>query len=108
MAIYERLGVLAMAVGAGAVCTVGAVYLRPAAAPSPAAPTTQAQQLVPQPVRTVAWFKAHRDEMKSKYDACRNNPGLGQIDPECQNVYAAKQSTDLDDVIARYEGAPKK
>jgi hypothetical protein len=110
MTTYERLGVLAIVISTGAVCAVGTVYLRHTAAPTPVAQQMRAapQPLVPAPVRTVAWFKAHRAEMKAKYAACMNDPGLGQFDPECQNVFAAKQSADLDDTAARYGVAGKK
>jgi hypothetical protein len=107
MTTHERLGVLAMVIGTGAICTVGTVYLRPATAPSSVPMPVQPQPLVPQPIRTVAWFKAHLVEMKTKLAACRNNPGLGQLDPECENVYAAKQSADLDDVLASMPGGKR-
>jgi hypothetical protein len=106
MSPYERLGVVALVIGTGSVCTVGTIYLRPAAGPTVAPAPIVA--MVPAPIRTVSWFKAHRDELREKYVACKDNPGQGRTDPECDNVVEAKLAAGSDDLIKRYDDAMSK
>lgn len=84
MTVYGGLGVLALVIGTGAVCTVGTIYLRPLPASPPS--VAQAPVLTVAPVRTVAWFTAHPVEMRAKIAACNNNPGEAKRDPECENA----------------------
>jgi hypothetical protein len=101
MRMSQRLGVLAMVIGSAAVGSVGVVYFRPAA-PAQDAPAAAAAAARTEPafIRTVTWFKAHRAELKTKYAACRDDPGLGMQDPECENALQAKQSAEIDDLLA--------
>jgi hypothetical protein len=101
--IYEKLGILAMMVGCGALGAVGTVYLRPvpniqdapvqAFVPAPI-------PYVPAPVRDVAWFKANQPEMQAKLAGCNNNPGLAMSDPECMNADKASSDISIDKLLA--------
>lgn len=93
MTKFEQLGMLVAMAGTGVIAGTSVMYLRPVGPPGASAVTVSQ-------VRDVRWFKSHIDEMNSKFQACMNNPGMGQLDPECPNVFAAKQSSDIDTMLA--------
>jgi hypothetical protein len=97
-----KLGFLAL-VSVG--CITGGQYAMQYFRPIPE--QTAATILVPASVRTVGWFKAHRVEMQTKNVACNDDPGMGMLDPECENAAQAKLGSGLDDAIKRYDGATK-
>jgi hypothetical protein len=93
--------VAASGLGAG-----GAIYFRPTPQPQPQPQQAIVPPLPPaikiEPVRTVSYFMAHRQEMHKKLALCSDNPGIGASDPECLNVETAKQKTDAEDVIKAF------
>ncbi len=100
MTSIERLsvaGLMALSAGLGA---TGAVYLRPLP-PTQQQTATAPAMPVPAvgPIRTVTWFKSHRSELDGKLTVCRDNPGLGQHDPECANAGEAKDQNDIEDFV---------
>jgi hypothetical protein len=99
MSRFERLGVLAMVIGTGAVCAVGTIYLHPAAVPSDVPAAVVAAPVMPAPIRTVTWFKAHAAERKDKNAACKDNPGVAMHDPECVNAEEAGIQLSVDRFI---------
>lgn len=90
---FEHLGILVAFFGGSAITGGSMAYFQPGDPPAIVAATMAT-------VRDVSWFKSHMDEMNSKFRACMNNPGMGELDPECQNVFAAKQSSDIDVMLS--------
>jgi hypothetical protein len=83
----------------------GAIYLtRPLTATRPVGEARVAVVVTPRTVRTVSWFQAHQLEMTQKLGACKDNPGGGMLDPECQNALDAKEHVDTQNFLA---SAPK-
>ena len=56
--------------------------------------------MIPRTARTVSWFVAHQVEMAKKLGACKDNPGGGMLDPECQNALDAKEHLDIQNFLA--------
>lgn len=91
MNAYTNIGFTAalMALSAGAGYG-SAVYLRPLQPPQRQAAAAPPPAPIPVPaIRTVSWFTAHAAERGAKVAACRDNPGVGQNDPECRNAETA-------------------
>ena len=83
----------------------GAIYLtRPLTATPPAVGAAAAGVVTRRTARTVTWFQAHQLEMTKKLGACKDNPGGGMLDPECQNALDAKEHLDIQNFLA---SAPK-
>lgn len=100
MTSIERLavtGLMALSAMGGA---TAAVYVRPLQPPQQIAGVTPMPQAQPAPtVRTVTWFKDHSAERKQKLALCRDNPGLGQLDPECLNAEHAASEVSFEAFI---------
>ncbi|HTW73182.1 MAG TPA: EexN family lipoprotein [Acetobacteraceae bacterium] len=64
---------------------------------------TPPPRMMPRPPEphTVTWFKAHVPELQAKLAACKDNPGEGRTDAECDNAQHAQWDRSFDAFLGK-------